>query len=127
MKRTFISLGCLTCLVANAFLAVKVSSKVANPLRIETAHQKHANSPQAVTLVINEYLADPPDGTAGDANGDGTRDAANDEFVEIVNGDTAPLDVGLFTISDGTQVRFTIPAGKTIPAGEAAVIFGGGS
>jgi hypothetical protein len=84
-------------------------------------------SPQAVMLVINEYLADPPDGIAGDANGDGTRDPAQDEFIELVNNDTAPLNIGSFTISDATQLRFTFPAGKVIPPGEAAVIFGGGT
>ena len=84
-------------------------------------------APQATTLIINEYLADPPDGLPGDANGDGTRDAAQDEFVELVNSGAVPLDIGLFTVSDATQVRFTVPAGKIIPAGEAAVVFGGGT
>jgi Lamin Tail Domain/IPT/TIG domain len=84
-------------------------------------------SPQVVMLVINEYMASPPLGIAGDANGDGTRSATQDEFVELVNSDTAPLNIGGFTISDATAVRFTIPAGKIIPPGEAAVIFGGGT
>src|SRR5262249_7623431 len=37
------------------------------------------------TLIVNEVLADPPAGSDGDANHDGTRDAAQDEFIEIVN------------------------------------------
>ena len=86
---------------------------------------------QASTLIINEYLADPGGSAAGDlegdANGDGTRDSTDDEFVEIVNNGAAPLDVSLFTISDATQVRFTIPAGKVIPPGESAIVFGGGA
>ena len=82
---------------------------------------------QSPVIIINEYLADPPDGPSGDANGDGSRDSAEDEFVEIVNTGTEPLDVGGFTISDAAQVRFTIPPGKIIPSGEAAVIFGGGA
>jgi hypothetical protein len=82
---------------------------------------------QAATLVINEYQADPADGLAGDANGDGTRSASQDEFVELVNNGSQPLDVSGFTISDAAQVRFTIPQGKIIPVGEAAVIFGGGT
>jgi hypothetical protein len=82
---------------------------------------------QSPALIINEYLADPPDGAAGDANGDGSRDSSQDEFIEIVNTGSAPLDVGGFTISDAAQVRFTIPSGKIIPAGESAVIFGGGT
>jgi hypothetical protein len=83
----------------------------------------------AGALVINEYLADPPPGPglAGDANGDGVRDAAQDEFVELVNTTAATLDISGFTISDATAVRFTVPAGRAIPPGEAAVIFGGGT
>ncbi|HEY7911460.1 MAG TPA: lamin tail domain-containing protein, partial [Blastocatellia bacterium] len=81
---------------------------------------------QATPLVINEYLADPPDGLPGDANGDGARDSTADEFIEIINASFAPLNIGGFTISDSAQVRFTIPAGKIIPPGEAAVVFGGG-
>src|SRR5215216_967323 len=80
----------------------------------------------AAMVVINEYLADPPPALAGDANGDGTRDAAQDEFVELVNTGAAPLDISGFTIRDATGVRFTIPPGKIMPAGEAAVVFGGG-
>ena len=83
-------------------------------------------SPQAATLIINECLADPP-AVGGDANGDGVISTTNDEYVEVVNSGAAALNVGGFTISDATQVRFTFPAGKMIPAGEAAVIFGGGT
>jgi hypothetical protein len=82
---------------------------------------------QIATLIINEYQADPADGPAGDANGDGTRSASQDEFIELVNTGSLPLDVSGFTISDAAQVRFTFPQGKIIPVGEAAVIFGGGT
>lgn len=85
------------------------------------------SSPQVAALIINEYLADPADDITGDANGDGTRSASQDEFVELINIGSAPLNVGGFTISDAAQVRFTFPAGKIIPAGEAAVVFGGGT
>ncbi|HXG65391.1 MAG TPA: lamin tail domain-containing protein [Blastocatellia bacterium] len=90
-------------------------------------HTSSAYAPQAAALVINEYLADPPDEAAGDANGDGARSASADEFVELVNQAAAPLNVGGYTISDAAQVRFTFPPGTVIPAGEAAVIFGGGT
>ncbi len=81
---------------------------------------------QTAPLIINEYLADPASGAAGDANGDGVFNTTQDEFVELVNTGSAPLDVGGFTVSDALQVRFTIPANKIIPPGEAAVVFGGG-
>ncbi|HEU4388260.1 MAG TPA: lamin tail domain-containing protein, partial [Blastocatellia bacterium] len=82
---------------------------------------------QSVPIVINEFLADPPTGSAGDANGDGVTNATQDEFVELVNAGSTPLAVGGFTISDATSVRFTFPSGKVIPPGEAAVVFGGGT
>ncbi|MDM8521432.1 Calx-beta domain-containing protein [Anaerolineales bacterium HSG6] len=43
-------------------------------------------------IVINEILADPPPGDAGDANGDGGR-KNTDEFVEIVNNTGSSLDI----------------------------------
>ncbi|HVG19985.1 MAG TPA: IPT/TIG domain-containing protein, partial [Blastocatellia bacterium] len=76
---------------------------------------------------INEFLADPPDGAAGDANGDGVRDSSQDEFIEVINRTSGPVNVGGFSVGDLDAVRFTFPPGAIIPAGEAAVIFGGGS
>lgn len=78
------------------------------------------------SVVINEFLADPADDLPGDANGDGTRDSSDDEFIEIVNVSGADLDVSSWTISDAVQVRHTFPADSVIPAGCTAVIFGGG-
>lgn len=84
-------------------------------------------SAQAGALIINEYLADPPDGASGDANRDGRRDATEDEFVELVNVSGAALDISGFTLSDSSAVRFTFPQGTRVPPGEAVVVFGGGS
>ena len=44
-------------------------------------------------LILNEVLYDPPSGNAGDANGDGIRDANNDEFIEIVNVSNQSIDI----------------------------------
>src|SRR5262249_35902067 len=90
------------------------------------ADAQQLHSPQAATVTINEYLADPPAGALGDANGDGTPDATQDEFVELVNTGAAAINIGGFTVSDSTAVRFTVPPGAIIPAGESAVVFGGG-
>ncbi|MDT7808493.1 MAG: uncharacterized protein QOJ70_2306 [Acidobacteriota bacterium] len=85
------------------------------------------------TLVINEVLADPPDGLAGDANHDGTRSGTDDEFVEMVNGSDDPLDLSGWTLRTrahgGTSesVRHTFPAGSALPPGEALALFGGGN
>ncbi|WP_420644077.1 lamin tail domain-containing protein [Candidatus Leptofilum sp.] len=77
------------------------------------------------TVVINEFLADPATDITGDANGDGTRDSSDDEFVEIVNISGADLDVSGWSISDAVQVRHTFPTGSVIPADCTAVVFGG--
>jgi uncharacterized protein (TIGR03437 family) len=83
-------------------------------------------------LVINEFLADPPDGLAGDANRDGVRDGSADEFVELVNGTDRPLDLAGWTLRTrplaGTNetVRHLFAAGTLLPVSDALVIFGGG-
>lgn len=77
-------------------------------------------------LMINEIMADPPNGDDGDLNVDGWIDPDEDEFVELVNPGTKALAIGGWTVADGTAVRFTFPAGTSLPAGKAAVVFGGG-
>ncbi len=84
-------------------------------------------------IVVNEFLADPPDGVAGDANHDGVRDTSADEFVELVNSTTHDIDLtsyqlqsrSLTTTNDTLRHRFA--AGTTLFAGTAIVVFGGGS
>lgn len=91
--------GSLWLAVASAHVAVSqhavmITTSMAGAAN--TATRAAQQSPQAVMLVINEYMASPPAGIAGDANGDGTRSATQDEFVELVNSDTAPLNIGGF-------------------------------
>ncbi|HMF55510.1 MAG TPA: lamin tail domain-containing protein, partial [Pyrinomonadaceae bacterium] len=83
-------------------------------------------------LLINEILADPPDGLAGDANHDGTRSSSQDEFVEIVN--TTAHDINLTgykllsrSAAGVDGVRHTFAQGAILQAGGAVVIFGGGT
>ncbi|MDA0747445.1 MAG: lamin tail domain-containing protein, partial [bacterium] len=81
-------------------------------------------------VVINEILADPGSGEAGDANGDGTRHSSEDEFVELLNTGLRPFDLSGIQLSDaGTseEKRFTFPPGTRIFGGERVVLFGGGS
>ena len=85
------------------------------------------SQPAGPTVILNEILADPPLDSSGDANGDGLRDAVQDEFVEVVNVSGGPVDLEGITISDGVRVRFTFPAGAVLEAGKAAVVFGGGN
>jgi hypothetical protein len=77
-------------------------------------------------LIINEVLYDPPSGIEGDANGDGTREAQEDEFIEFVNlGGT--LDLSGYTVHDNAQERHIFPQGTIIPSGGVLVLFGGGN
>ncbi len=81
-------------------------------------------------VVIQEILADPPPGLAGDANGDGVRDTYHDEFVELLNIGLRPVDIGGWQLSDaGAAVskRFAFPKDTRLNPGERAVLFGGGS
>jgi hypothetical protein len=78
-------------------------------------------------LVINEYLADPAEGAAGDANGDGTRSSSSDEFIELLNRSEEPFDISGFKLLDSDAVRHVFASGTIIPPFEAAVVFGGGT
>ncbi len=80
-------------------------------------------------VVINEVLADPPSGDRGDANRDGVRHTSEDEFVEILNTGSEPINIGGWQLSDrGTDAskRFAFPSGTVIAPGEYIVLFGGG-
>lgn len=87
---------------------------------------------QAGSVLINEVLADPPDGLAGDANHDGVRSSAEDEFVELVSTGGAVNMSGWTirtrTLSGSNEVtRHTFPSGSLLLTEEAMVVFGGGN
>ncbi len=77
-------------------------------------------------FIINEVLYDPPSGIAGDANGDGARDANEDEFIEFYNSGLE-IDLSGYTISDADELRHTFPSGSIIPSNGVLVLFGGGN
>lgn len=76
-------------------------------------------------FLINEVLYDPASGIEGDANGDGTRDPLEDEFIEFFNSGPE-LDISGYTISDASQVRHVFPEGTIVPMNGVIVVFGGG-
>jgi uncharacterized protein (TIGR03437 family) len=83
-----------------------------------------------LSLTINEILADPPDGAAGDANHDGARSSTQDEFVELVNASTSDLNIGGYqlTVRGGNgadTVRHNFAPDTFIAPGTAIVVFGG--
>lgn len=74
-------------------------------------------------LQLTEILYDIPSGA--DPNGDGTRQPAGDEFFELYNNGTAPIDLsGYVMIEREGFVVFTFPVGTTLGAGKFAVVFG---
>jgi uncharacterized protein (TIGR03437 family) len=84
-------------------------------------------------IVINELLADPPDGLNGDANHDGVRDTSADEFVELVNATTHDIDLSGYQLQSRSltatndTLRHRFAPGTTLFAGTSIVVFGGGS
>ncbi len=93
---------------------------------IPQAEATTGTPPVLPNIVINEFLAD-PDATLGDANGDGSVNTSEDEFIEFVNIDGASVDIGGYTIEDGFGIRHTFPIGTIIPDSGAVVVFGGGT
>lgn len=78
-------------------------------------------------IVINEFLADPPTGLAGDANLDGIRSATQDEFVELLNIGGVPEDLSSWSLWDSAALRHEFPEGINLPPSERLVVFGGGN
>lgn len=85
-------------------------------------------------LVVTEILyavpRDAGNAALGDANLDGSRDAAGDEFVEIANIGDRPLDLAGWSIvdlhpeGDPPSFRFRFPSMR-LPPGKVVVVFNG--
>jgi hypothetical protein len=83
--------------------------------------------PAEAVLVINEFLADPAAGLAGDANNDGVRSASGDEFVEILNYGPQPVDLTGWSLADALATRHVFPQETTLSSYQYLVVFGGGA
>ena len=92
----------------------------------DVAGSTENNGCQWLGFLINEVLYDPESGDLGDANGDGTRDANGDEFIEFFNSGPE-MDVSGYSLSDASQVRHVFPAGTVVPLNGVLVLFGSGS
>ncbi len=79
------------------------------------------------SVIINELLADPPSGITGDANHDGVGSTTQDEFVELLNLSSSPINISGWFINDAISKRHTFPVGTTMLAYQYLTIFGGGS
>lgn len=70
-------------------------------------------------VLLNEFLPAP----ARDWNGDGTVSSRDDEWVEIVNTGTGPVDLSGYLLSDtDSTIRYALTG--TLAAGERRLVFG---
>ena len=73
---------------------------------------------------------DPASDISGDANGDGTRDPKEDEFIELINTGSTAFDLSGYYMTDilepNLAPRHIFPTGTVVDAGQAIVVFGGG-
>ncbi|HEY8224038.1 MAG TPA: lamin tail domain-containing protein, partial [Pyrinomonadaceae bacterium] len=108
-------------------LEIRADGRDSNPVTLEFSGDARTD------VMINEFLADPPDGAAGDANHDGVRDSGDDELVELVNTTTHDINLSGYRIltrsssSSTDTVRHQFSFGTTLPACTSLVLFGGGN
>jgi hypothetical protein len=88
-------------------------------------HCPEGRPPNGGELVINEILVAVPTGPTGDANGDGQRDAFEDEFVELVNRTDRRLDLAGIALTKDGDVKMTLGE-ICLEGGAGLVVFGGG-
>ena len=78
-------------------------------------------------IVLNEILADPPTGIAGDANGDGVGSSTDDEFIELLNYGSTDVDLSGWYLNDALKSRHVFHPGTVLLADQYWVVFGGGT
>ncbi|HPO56422.1 MAG TPA: lamin tail domain-containing protein [Ignavibacteriaceae bacterium] len=98
-----------------------------HPDSVNYAHPEWINVIRDPKIIINEINVDVAEGNAGDANGDGTRDANQDQFIEIVNITNTVQDLSGYQVGDNSGLNFTFPQGYTIAPSSFVTIFGGGN
>ena len=79
---------------------------------------------QGAQVIFNEVLYDPPPGDAGDANGDGVRDAQEDQFLEFYNNSSVEIDLAGWQVYDKTALEDDVPR-HVFPDDETSVLPGG--
>ena len=92
-------------------------------------HAPETRPPLTYSPIINEALADPPEGPAGDANQDGRRDPHEDEFIELYNTGPVPISLVGWRLGDAGPLSgyFRFPSDAVIEPGSYVVLFGGGN
>jgi Lamin Tail Domain len=77
-------------------------------------------------LAINEVLADVGGGTINDANCDGAY-GLEDQFLELVNTGTVPIDLADCTIERGGLTYRRFPRDSVLEPGHTVLLFSGGT
>ena len=77
------------------------------------------------TVQIGANCADETD-PVQDTNNDGVCLEDDEEFFEIVNAESFPVDISFWELWDERGTRHIFKEGTVLPAGGAAVVFGGG-
>ena len=77
-------------------------------------------------IIINEVYADVAVSLIGDANGDGIRSAREDEFIELFNNDSLPIDFSDFQLIIDETIKHEFDYGLIVPPKTFLVVFGGG-
>jgi hypothetical protein len=113
-----------------AILTIVAGSSASD--QIQTLTIEDDETPNTAAIIINEVLYDPPSGATGDANGDGTRDPNQDEFIEFVNLSASAIDMSNYEIYDAEALlnntpRHIFPSGSIVSPGKVILIFGGGT
>lgn len=104
-----------------------------NGTQIVALNIEDDDAPNLVNLLLNEILYDPSNtGLDGDANGDGAYAQNQDEFIELINYSSKPVDLSGFKIFDAgglasNSPNHQIPNGTILQPQKALVIFGGGT
>lgn len=77
-------------------------------------------------FIINEIYADVAVSLIGDANGDGIRNAREDEFIELFNKGDLSLDISGYQIVVGELIKHEFAKNTILPPKSFIVVFGGG-
>ena len=108
-----------------------VPHKTASPIELpfSPGHASTTRPLLTYPLFISEVLADPPEGSAGDANLDGQYDPHEDEFIELYNAGSRPISLAGWRLGDAGSLRdyFRFPADAVIAPDSYVVLFGGGN
>ena len=112
--------------ISGAYVPHKTVSSIEEPF--SPGHSPETPPVLNYPLFISEVLADPPEGSAGDANRDGRYDPYKDEFIELYNAGPIPISLAGWRLGDAGSLSdyFRFPRDAVIESGSYVVLFGGG-